>query len=396
MKKTLLTALTVLCTLVMALGVGTACAPKGGNNATSSSSQAESLEITGRPTDDTAILTDTVNTLTLGCEEADATWSSSDTAVATVENGVVTLHSAGSTVIRVSKGEKTGEFILTVVDERIPVLATVTITGMPQNGEVQLANGSLQLSAACSDESAVEWRSNDETIATVDETGKVTFVSPGSVDIVAQKQGDTSVYSVCTLNIVTPKDSYEDFSTAVVIGNYIVGDIEIRDASNILSPEIVYDESADNYSWKYSHAKADGNNKYMIYTFGGLEAGARYILKYNMKVLYQEGTYNHQINLYSDKEVPVSVNDPLVGNVYNWHTTGLDTETAKIYQSGSGALYRDGARWTGNADSTDDFHEYTLGFIAGESSVGFAFVGGNTYEVLFDYICVDFVDSVRY
>ena len=395
MRKTLLTVLTLLCTFAITLGVGTACTSDGGNNSNSSSAQVETLKITGRPTDDTVTLTDAENTLTLSCDESGVTWASSDTLVATVNNGVVTLHAAGSTVISVKKGAKTDEFILTVVDGRIPELATITITGMPQNGEVQFINGGLQLSATCSDGGVVVWRSNDETVATVDETGKVTFVSPGRVDIVAQKEGETSVYSVCALNIVTTKTCYEDFSTAVVIGNYVVGEIEIRDASNVLSPEIVYDEAEDNYYLKYSHAKADGNNKYMIYSFGGLETGARYVLKYNMKVLAKEGSYNHQINLYSDKDVPVTVNNPLVGNVYSWHTTGLDTDTAKIYQSGSEALYRDGVRWTGSADSTDAFHEYTLGFIAGESSVGFAFVCNNTYEVLFDYICVEKAPEVE-
>ena len=395
MRKTLLTVLTLLCTFTITLGVGTACTSEGGNNSGSSSAQVETLKITGRPTDDTVTLTDAVNTLTLGCDETGAMWASSDTSVATVENGIVTLHSAGATVISVKKGEKTDEFILTVIDGRGPELATIAISGMPQNGEVQFLNGSLQLSATCSDSSVIVWRSNDETVATVDATGKVTFVSPGNVDIVAQKEGDASVYSVCALKIVTTKASYEDFSTAVVIGNYVVGEIEIRDASNVLSPEIVYDEAEDNYYLKYSHAKANGNNKYMIYSFGGLEAGARYVLKYNMKVLSKEGTYNHQINLYSDKDVPVTINNPLVGNVYSWHTTGLDTDTAKIYQSGSGALYRDGVRWTGSADSTDAFHEYTLGFIAGESTVGFAFVCNNTYEALFDYICVEKAPEVE-
>ena len=394
MRRTLLAVLALLCTAMVMLGVGTACNNNGGDSSISAG-EVQGLVINGRPEGDIATITDASNTLTLTCVEADVTWTSSDAAVATIEKGIVTLHSAGSTVISVKKGEKTGEFILTVVDGRVPAAATIAVTGVPQNGEVQFANASLQLSATCSDNSAVVWRSNDETVATVDATGKVTFVSPGSVDIVAQKEGDASVYSVCTLNIVTTKTSYEDFSTAVVIGNYVVGEIEIRDASNVLSPEIVYDETEDNYYLKYSHAKADGNNKYMIYSFGGLEAGARYVLKYNMKVLFQEGAYNHQINLYSDKDVPVMVNDPLVGNVYSWHTTGLDTDTAKIYQSGSEALYRDGVRWTGSADSADDFHEYTLGFIAGESTVGFAFVGSNTYEVLFDYICVEKAPEVE-
>ena len=247
MRKALLLVLTLLFTFAMTLGMGTACTLNRWDNSNSSSVQVEKLEITGRPNNDTVTLTDTVNTLTLGCDETGATWASSDTAVATVENGVVTLHSAGSTVISVTKGEKTGEFILTVVDGRIPAPATITITGVPQNGEVQLSSGSVQLSATCSDGSEIVWRSSNETIATVDETGKVTLLSPGSVEIVAQKKGETSVYSVCPLNVVTPKASREDFTNAVVIGNYVVGEIECRDASNVLSPEIVYDEAEDNY-----------------------------------------------------------------------------------------------------------------------------------------------------
>ncbi len=469
MKKMLLSVLTFLFTLIMTLGMVTAC---------SGSAQ---MQITGRPNDDTIALTDTTNTLVLGCNQSGVEWSSSDEAVATVDDGVVTLYAAGSTVIGVEKDEKSDSFILTVVDERTPAAATVTIANVPQNNEILLSDGSLQLSATCSDGGELIWFSRNEAVATVDETGLVTLLQRGNVEIVAQKQGAANVYGVCALKVladpvtalsaitgipqsgmvsvgktvqlsttaepvncepfetewtvgdatvatvsatgeltglkagtttvtatvkgtqittsqaitvVETKENYEDFSTASVIGNYIVGAIEIRDASNVLSPEIVYDDAADNYYLKYSHSKANGTNKYMVYTFTGLETGARYVLKYNMKILSKEGAYNHQINLYSDYDVSVTGN-PLVGNVYNWHTTGLNTETAKIYQSGSEALYRDGKAWSGSADSMDAFHEYTLGFIAGEATVGFAFVSANTFEALFDYICVEKAPAVE-
>ena len=474
MKGKFFMALALFFVFSLSLGFGVACAPDA------SSSAQEVLTIEGRPNGDLAILSDTENTLTLVCGESNAVWTSSDTAVATVQNGKVTLLSAGSTVIRAQKGNKTGEFILTVVDERTPAPVRVTVENAPE--EALLSIGSLQLNATCSDGSEVVWFSRNEAVATVDATGKVTLLQRGSVEIVAQKKGDASVYTVCALKVLaepvtaltavlgldetgtvkalkavqlslatTPADcepfetewsveddtvaavsptgellglkagvttvtarvkgteisiskqitvlegntNFEDFSSAVVIGNYIVGATEIRDASNALSPRIVYDEEEDNYYLKYSHAKANGNNKYMIYRFTGLETGARYVLKYNMKVLSHEGAYNHQINLYSDIDIPVAMNDPLVGNVYDWHTTGLDTAEAKIYQSGSGALYRDGVRWKDSDDSTDAFHEYTLGFIAGESTVGFAFVCNNTYTALFDYICVEKAPEVE-
>lgn len=42
------------------------------------------------------------------------------------------------------------------------------------------------------------------------------MLSPGSVEIVAQKKGETSVYSVCTLNVVTPKAMAKDFLLSTV------------------------------------------------------------------------------------------------------------------------------------------------------------------------------------
>ena len=129
-------------------------------------------------------LTSEVNTLALGCNQTGVTWSSSDTSVATVSGGVVTLHSAGSTTITATKGDKTDSFVLVVVRGQNASSETVTVEGFPQSGEVSFASRTLQLSATCSDESEIEWISENKSVATVDQTGKVTFLNLGSVDIV--------------------------------------------------------------------------------------------------------------------------------------------------------------------------------------------------------------------
>lgn len=153
---------------------------------------------------------------------------------------------------------------------------TVTVGGLPENGEVSFAERTLQLSATCSDGSEIEWISENKSVATVDETGKVTFLKPGSVDIVAQKKSDESVYAAHTLEIVMPNATSEDFSTAEIVGDYVVGNTAIR-FGKALSPEIVYDEGSNNHYLKYSRQNTDASyiyeDNYAVFSFGGLEKG---------------------------------------------------------------------------------------------------------------------------
>lgn len=100
MRKFILTIMTLICTFALAMGTLAACD-------VSPSSPSVNLEITGKPDGNVITLTSEVNTLALGCNQTGVTWSSSDTSVATVSGGVVTLHSAGSTTITATKGDKT-------------------------------------------------------------------------------------------------------------------------------------------------------------------------------------------------------------------------------------------------------------------------------------------------
>ena len=137
MRRTLLAVLALLCTAMVMLGIGTACNNNGGDSSISAG-EVQGLVIKGRPAGDIATITDASNTLTLTCDEADVTWTSSDTAVATIEKGIVTLHSAGSTVISAKTGEMTGEFILTVVVRcnssatKINLATHITVTDISQ------------------------------------------------------------------------------------------------------------------------------------------------------------------------------------------------------------------------------------------------------------------------
>ncbi len=111
-------------------------------------------------------------------------WSSSDTEIASVENGRVTALSAGKVVIiaTTEDGGKTATCSITVKDKFIPV------TGIKLNKETEelIEGESTVLIASVIPEEAtnkdVTWASNDETIATV-EDGKITAKKAGTTII---------------------------------------------------------------------------------------------------------------------------------------------------------------------------------------------------------------------
>lgn len=130
----------------------------------------------------------------------DITWSSSDERVAVVDNGVVTAVGTGTATITVktSDGAKTAACIVTV--EATPV------TGIAIDQEtLSLYTGdSAVLNAVVSPENAtnknVRWSSGDESVATVDQSGKVTAVAAGTAVITVQTE-DGSHTDTCEVTV---------------------------------------------------------------------------------------------------------------------------------------------------------------------------------------------------
>ena len=105
-------------------------------------------------------------------------WSTSDSWVATVDNGIVTPHSTGKATITAKAGNYTAECIVTVIPTYIDV------TGITINEpSVSLVEGeTITLTATVTPEDATEkdvtWSTSDSCIATVD-NGVVTAISEG-------------------------------------------------------------------------------------------------------------------------------------------------------------------------------------------------------------------------
>ena len=199
----------LLLSLVFSLVVvfGVAC---GGARATE-------IAITRLPEENKVVISDTVNTLSLGYTltpenaKEDVAWTTSDNEVATVDDsGLVTLIDSGVVMVTVSlvrDASVKAEAILTVTDERT-IIDTIAITGMPEGNVADYAVGSLQLQAECSDKAAtLIWLSSNEKVATVNGSGLVTFTGSGETVITVYKEGQRALRATATLTVVSKVQS---------------------------------------------------------------------------------------------------------------------------------------------------------------------------------------------
>ena len=128
------------------------------------------------------------------------TWASSDPAVATVKDGVVTAVGKGTATITVTTedGNHTAACTITVKLPVSKVTLNETSTALVVGNTKQLI---ATVEPANADDSTVTWKSGDTNVATVDQNGNVTAVGVGSTTITATAGGKSAT---CTV-IVTAK-----------------------------------------------------------------------------------------------------------------------------------------------------------------------------------------------
>lgn len=156
-------------------------------------------------------LTGTV-TMSDGSKNANVSWASSNTAMATVDqNGVVTGISAGPVTITatsIQDNSRSGSINLQVSSPSPPPPVTViSVTPSPSSASIQvgaqvLLTATVQLSDGNS-ETSVIWSSSNTGVATVNTSGVVTAVAPGTVTITAASTRNTSKSGTATVT-VTP------------------------------------------------------------------------------------------------------------------------------------------------------------------------------------------------
>ncbi|MBR6282871.1 MAG: Ig-like domain-containing protein, partial [Muribaculaceae bacterium] len=143
------------------------------------------------------------------------TWSSSNTAVATVNsNGVVTAKTIGTATVTASAQDGSGKSASCIVTVT-PILATgitlaPTTATLEVNQTVALTATVLPSDATCK---TVAWQSSNTAVATVDDNGIVTAVGDGTAVITATTADGSNLSATCLVTVTRPQ------ATAVVMSD---------------------------------------------------------------------------------------------------------------------------------------------------------------------------------
>ncbi len=132
------------------------------------------------------------------------TWSSSDSAVATVDaNGHVTGQSEGVVTIKVTTddGGYTATLAITVQNEYVHVSGVSVSTASVTLSAGETVNLIVTIAPSNAQDASVVWSSSDESVATVNGNGVVTAVSEGSASIrVTTNDGGFYATTAITVN----------------------------------------------------------------------------------------------------------------------------------------------------------------------------------------------------
>ncbi len=133
------------------------------------------------------------------------TYKSSNPNVATVSsNGVVSANRAGTTVITGTLGNKEAKLTLTVVNSYVSV-SSITLNKKVVNlfvGSTDILKATLQPTNATNKK--VIYRSSNSSIASVDETGKVTAKAPGTAKITVQSENGKTIQATVLVEPILP------------------------------------------------------------------------------------------------------------------------------------------------------------------------------------------------
>ncbi|MCK8060335.1 MULTISPECIES: Ig domain-containing protein [unclassified Fusibacter] len=169
------------------------------------------IAVTGITLDKSTQSMDTGSSFTLNASLApieatdqSVTWSSSNSAVATVNNGLVTGISQGTAVITVTStdGNYTATCTVTVTD---PVIHVASVGLDKTNVDMIIGTTNVLVATVLptnATDQTVIWTSSNSSVITV-ANGNITAVSPGTA-VVTATSVDGNIASSCTINVTLP------------------------------------------------------------------------------------------------------------------------------------------------------------------------------------------------
>ena len=263
------------------------------------------------------------DTLTATVSPAEATnrnvtWTSSNPAVAAVdENGKVTAVCGGSAVITVKTvdGGYTDTCTVTVTVKTVAVdsvsLDKDTLR-LEVGGEDTLT---ATVSPAEATNKAVTWTSSDESVATVDENGKVTAIGAGDADITVTSV-DGSKDAVCAVTVVIPVSSVALNKSEITLA---IGTEEAL--ATVLSPE---DATNKTVTWASSDdtvAAVDENGKVTALSIGTV----------TITVTTEDGEKEDQCTVYVVESIVPATSIEISETQLSLEEGGSETLTATVY-----------------------------------------------------------------
>ena len=142
---------------------------------------------------ESATLTATVNPY--DATDKSVSWSTSNSSVAMVTNGVVKAVGGGTATITVNASGKTATCTVNVTVPVSSISLIMSSAKLKQNETIQL---SATVGPDDATDKSVTWSSSNATVATVDSTGKVKALKEGS-SVITAKAGEKS--ATCTLTV---------------------------------------------------------------------------------------------------------------------------------------------------------------------------------------------------
>ena len=132
----------------------------------------------------------------------EVTWSSSDTKIATVENGKVTAVKAGEAVITAASKDNPeikSTCVVTVVNIPVESVTLNKTTLLLVEGKSETLTATVKPDNVL--DKTVTWKSSNESVATVTSAGKITAVKEGTANITATCGGKTAT---CVVTVDPP------------------------------------------------------------------------------------------------------------------------------------------------------------------------------------------------
>lgn len=187
------------------------------------------------------------------------TWSSSNPSVATVANGIVTGVSVGTAQIMATVGSYSATSVVTIS----AAITSVTLNNSSLSLKVdstQTITATLLPAQSAAIASNLIWTSTNPSVATVNNSGKITAISDGTANIVA---------SIGTVTAICAVTVYTTIPISLMGSNYYLINIDASSANSLGSAKIAADYRPDGvnnylYIWSntYSTGTCTGTNFY--------------------------------------------------------------------------------------------------------------------------------------